>query len=123
MSPFGPNLYKVAVTDLLDETLSDEALEKRISVDRKVNPVGGIIMDSSDNLYLSEIETQSIRCESPDGRTRWVLKDPRLVWPDAYSIAPDGTFYIVVAQISSMDFMRKGKDLRKPPYYIFSFKP
>ncbi|MFT4204020.1 MAG: L-dopachrome tautomerase-related protein [Chitinophagaceae bacterium] len=123
MSPFGPDLYKAAVADLLDETLTDSALEKRIAVDRKVNPVGGIVMDKEDNLYLSEIETGSIRCEGPDKQTKWILKDPRLVWPDAYSIAPDGTFYMVVAQISSMSFMRAGKDLRKPPYYIFSFKP
>ncbi|WP_333621182.1 L-dopachrome tautomerase-related protein [Sphingobacterium multivorum] len=123
MSPFGPNLYKVAVKDLLDTKLSDEELEKRILVDRKVNPVGGIIMDGEDNLYLSEIETSAIRCESKDGSTKWLLQDPRLVWPDAYSITPDGTFYLVVAQISNMPFMRKGKDLRHPPYYIFSFNP
>ncbi|WP_282636474.1 L-dopachrome tautomerase-related protein [Sphingobacterium thalpophilum] len=123
MSPFGPNLYKVAVADLLNESLNDDELEKRVTVDRTVNPVGGIVMDDKDNLYLSEIETGSIRCEGADKQTKWILKDPRLVWPDAYSIALDGTFYMVVAQISNMTFMRKGEDLRRPPYYIFSFKP
>ncbi|KMQ65308.1 hypothetical protein ACM39_16650 [Chryseobacterium sp. FH2] len=122
MSPFGPHLYKVTVKDLLDRKLSDEELEKRIAIDRKVNPVGGIIMDGEDNLHLSEIEKSGIRCESPDGTTKWFLQDSRLVWQDAYSITPDGTFYLVVAQISNMPFMHKGRDLRKPPYYIFSFQ-
>ncbi|WP_084163723.1 L-dopachrome tautomerase-related protein [Olivibacter sitiensis] len=123
MSPFGPNLYKIAVADLLNEKLTDADLEKRVTVDRKVNPVGGIIMDANGNLYLSEVETKSIRCEGADKKTKWILQDDRLVWPDAYSITPDGTFYIVVAQISNMSFMRKGEDLRQAPYYIFSFKP
>ena len=123
MSPFGPNLYKVATADLLDPRLSGKELESRIVIDRKVSPVGGTMLDAEGNLYLSEIETKSIRCEGPDKQTKWVIKDDRLVWPDAYSITPDGTVYVVVAQISNMPFMQAGKDLRKPPYYIFSFKP
>ena len=123
MGSFGPNLYRVTVADLLNENLSENELAQKVSIDRKMKPVGGIVMDKKGNLDLSEIETGTIRCESPDKKTLWTIQDKRLVWPDAYSIAPDGTFYLVVAQISSMPKMRGGKDLRKPPYYIFSFKP
>lgn len=123
MSPFGPNLYRVATADLLNESLTAAQLEEKVTVDRKVAPIGGLVMDDSGNLYLSEILTQSIRCEGPDKKTKWVITDERLKMPDAYSIAPDGTVYMVASQIVEMPKMQQGKDKRKAPYYIFSFKP
>jgi len=122
MSPFGPNLYRIAVADLLNEGLTDRDLEKRVTIDQKLNPVGGIIMDTKGNLYLSEVETNSIRCIGPDKKTKWVLHDDRLIWPDAYSITPDGTVYVAIAQNSNLPFMHHGQDVQKPPFYIFSFK-
>jgi sugar lactone lactonase YvrE len=123
MVPTGPNLYRVQVADLLDKTLSDEALEKRVAVDRHVPPVGGIVIDQSDTLYLSEIETHSIRAIHRDGTTRFVITDPRLDWPDAYSIAPDGTFYVVASQVDQLAGFHGGVDARKPPYFLFKFRP
>lgn len=123
MSPFGPNLYKVATADLLNESLTGVELEKRVSIDRKLAPVGGLVMDRQGNMYLSEVLTQSIRCQGQDKNTRWVITDPRLIGPDAYSIAANGTIYVIASQIVQMPKMQQGEDLRKPPYYIFSFKP
>jgi hypothetical protein len=79
-------------------------------------------MDAHDNLFLSEIETHSIRAEAPDGRTLFKISDPRLDWPDAYSVAPDGTFYLVAAQVDQLPAFNEGRDARKPPYYLFSFR-
>ncbi|ACB93854.1 L-dopachrome tautomerase-related protein [Beijerinckia indica] len=123
MSPFGPNLYRVALADLLDESLSDSDLEQRVKVARHVTPVGGLVIDRNNVLYLSEVETHSIRAEAPDGHTLWTIKDRRLDWPDAYSIGPDGTFYIVAAQVDQLPGFNQGHDGRKPPYYMFRFKP
>jgi sugar lactone lactonase YvrE len=123
MVPTGPNLYRVAVADLLDKSLSDEALEKRVSIDRRVPPVGGIVIDRSDTLYLSEIETHSIRAIARDGTTRFVITDPRLDWPDAYSVAPDGTLYVVASQVDDLPAFHHGVDARKPPYFLFKFYP
>ncbi|GBQ33640.1 hypothetical protein HLH34_06230 [Gluconacetobacter azotocaptans] len=123
MSPFGPNLYRVAVSDLLDTTLPEAELERRVRVDRRVPPVGGLVMDSHDTLYLSEIETHSIHAEDSRGRTLWRLTDPRLDWPDAYSIAPDGTVYLAVAQVDRLPGFHGGTDGRHAPYLLFSFHP
>ncbi|MBB3104760.1 SMP-30/gluconolactonase/LRE family protein [Azomonas macrocytogenes] len=122
MAPFGPRLYRVAVADLLDTSLGSAELERRVQVDRDVPPVGGIAMDQHDTLYLSEIQTHSIRAETPDGRTLWTLTDPRLDWPDAYSITADGTVYMVAAQVDRLPGFHQGTDARQPPYYLFSFK-
>ncbi|MBB2201355.1 SMP-30/gluconolactonase/LRE family protein [Gluconacetobacter tumulisoli] len=123
MSPFGPNLYRVAVSDLLDTALSEAELERRVRVDRHVPPVGGLVMDSHDTLYLSEIETHSIHAEDPHGRTLWRLTDPRLDWPDAYSITPDGMVYLAVAQVDRLPAFHGGTDGRHPPYLLFRFHP
>lgn len=123
MAPFGPNLYRVAVTDLLDPALDDASLEARVRVDRRVPPVGGIVVDAHDNLYLSEIERHSIRAEDPSGRTLFSIVDPRLDWPDAYSIGKDGTFYVVAAQVDELPGFNRGVDRRTPPYFLFKFNP
>lgn len=122
-SPFGPDLYQVATSDLRDESLTTPELEKKISVYITMNPIGGLIMDKYGNLYLGEVKNGSIRCVGPDKKTKWILQDDRIKWPDALSISPDGTIYIAIAQVGNLPMMSDGKDLRKPPYYIFSFKP
>ncbi|QES88132.1 L-dopachrome tautomerase-related protein [Rhizosphaericola mali] len=122
-SPFGPNLYQVATADLRNETLTTPELEKRISVYITMNPIGGLIMDKKGNLYLGEVKNGSIRCVGQDKKTKWILQDDRIKWPDALSISEDGTFYIAIAQVGSLPMMSNGKDLRNPPFYIFSFKP
>lgn len=80
-------------------------------------------MDKKGNFYFSEVETHSIRCVGADNKTKWILKDDRLVWPDAYSITADGTIYVAIAQNSNLPFMHHGQNAQQPPYYIFSFKP
>lgn len=122
-SPFGPNLYQVATADLRNENLDTKALEAKISIYLKINPIGGLIMDKKGNLYLGEVKDGSIRCVGPDKQTKWILQSDKIVWPDALCIAQDGTFYIAIAQMGNLPMMSAGKDLRKPPYYIFSFKP
>lgn len=121
MSPFRPDIYRVATADLKNEQLSESELEKRVVIDRTVNPLGGYIMDDEGNFYLSEIETKTITCHGPDKKVKWQLQDERLIWPDALSISPDGTAYVATAQINRMPFMRKGKDDRKAPFIIYKF--
>lgn len=122
MSPFGPNIYRVATADLNNEALSEQELEKRISLDRQTAPLGGFIMDDKGNFYLSEIESRAIHCQGPDKQTKWMLQDDRLLWPDALSIAPDGWIYVATAQINRMPFMRKGRDDRQAPFVIYRFR-
>jgi sugar lactone lactonase YvrE len=111
------------VADLLDKNLSDDALEKRVQIDRRVPPVGGIVMDQNDTLYLSEIETHSIRAVDRHGTTCFVITDPRLDWPDAYSVAPDGTLYVVASQVDEVAAFHRGVDARRPPYFLFKLRP
>lgn len=123
MAPFGPNLYRVPVIDVLDESLTEQDLERRVVIDRTVKPVGGLAMNLNDTLYLSEVETHSIRAISRDRKHLWTIIDPRLDWPDAYSVLSDGTLYVVAAQIDRLPAFRGGRDERDPPYYMFKIEP
>ena len=123
MAPFGPLLYRVAVIDLMDETLTEQELERRVQVDRKVRPLGGIAMNFADTLYMSEIETHTIRAESRDKKLLWTIADPRLAWPDAYSVLSDGTLYVVAAQLDRLPMFNGGGDHRSPPYMMFKIEP
>lgn len=122
-TPFGPNLYRVATIDLLDESLSDQDLEQRVVLDRAIKPIGGMAMNMSDTLFQSQLETHSIRAESRDKKHIWTLVDHRLVWPDAYSILSDGTLYVVAAQIERLPAFNNGADRRSPPYLMFKIEP
>ncbi|MGP8246954.1 MAG: L-dopachrome tautomerase-related protein, partial [Bryobacteraceae bacterium] len=90
---FGPNVYRVRLEDLRDSSLSDDALEHRVELVRHSPPIGGFLMDERGNFYLSEFETHSVECILPGGKTSWKVTDPRLDWPDALSLGPDGYLY------------------------------
>lgn len=123
MSPNGPNLYRVPVIDLLDTTLTDQDLERRVVVDRQVRPLGGIAVNLNDTMYMSQVETHAIWAESRDKKHLWTIVDPRLDWPDAYSVLSDGTLYVVAAQIDRLPIFNGGTDRREPPYLMFKIEP
>jgi hypothetical protein len=119
---FGPNVYRVRLEDLRNLSLSDDALEHRIELVRHSPPIGGFLVDGQGNFYLSEFETHSVECLSPDGKTKWKVTDQRLDWPDALSLGPDGYLYFPSVQIDRLPMLNNGKNDSKPPFKMFRIK-
>ncbi len=111
-------LYRVK-TDALRNPQGKPSVEKYA----KTFPLDGIWMDSKQNIYLSNVQAEGISRLTPDRKSKLLLTDPRLQWPDTFSEGPDGSIYITASHINQSPTYNHGKSTRNSPYAAFKFKP
>ena len=97
MSLFGPTLYSVKLGDLTNWALSEQDLEKRISVEGPVPPATGLRRDAKGDLYICSITDFAIMRRMQDGGWEIVARDPRIYIPNNPSFGPDGSLYFPVS--------------------------
>ncbi|WP_415326822.1 L-dopachrome tautomerase-related protein [Chryseobacterium sp. MMS23-Vi53] len=116
-------LYRIK-TDLLRDFKTDEAvLNKSVEDLGKFITTDGMIFDKKGNLYLGDLEKNSIVKITPDLKMQMIVKDDeKLIWPDSYSISDDGYLYISNSQIQLMPWFHKGKERFKKPFKVFRIK-
>ncbi|PZU10579.1 MAG: hypothetical protein DI622_16090 [Chryseobacterium sp.] len=82
-----------------------------------------MIFDKKGNLYLGDLEKNSIVKITPDLKMQTIVKDDeKLIWPDSYSISDDGYLYISNSQIQLMPWFHNGKEQFKKPFKVFRIK-
>jgi sugar lactone lactonase YvrE len=133
LSPDGEYLYYKALTGNTLYRVKTEVLRKANADSSRVAaavenlgktfPTDGFWMDSTGNLYLSDLSSNAVSRRSPDGKIERLVADPRLQWPDTFSEGPDGTIYISASHINESPSFNQGKSVRKQPYAVFKFKP
>ncbi|WES99496.1 L-dopachrome tautomerase-related protein [Chryseobacterium arthrosphaerae] len=116
-------LYRIK-TDLLRDFKTNEAvLNKNVEDLGKFITTDGMIFDKKGNLYLGDLEKNSIVKITPDLKMQTIVKDDeKLIWPDSYSISDDGYLYISNSQIQLMPWFHKGKEQFKKPFKVFKIK-
>lgn len=119
----GTSLYRVRVTDLLDENLTAEALAGKVERYGRKPICDGISIDSDDNVYVTDIGNNAIGVIDPSREYRILIQDPRLSWPDAFSFGPDGRLYTVTNQLHRSATLHAGEQSAVPPFHIFAFEP
>ena len=119
----GTSLYRVRVTDLLDEQLGPESLAARVERYGRKPICDGISIDSDDNIYVTDIGNNAIGVIDRSREYRILIQDPRLSWPDAFSFAPDGGLYTVANQLHRSATLHAGEQTAAPPFHICAFEP
>lgn len=121
----GSKIYRVKMTDLLDESTDETELDKRVEVYSGKPNNGGMSIDGEGNLYLTSMETNSVSVVlAKDRSVHEIVADKGLLWPDGVSYnAADGYMYVSAAQVHLGAPFNNGKSYAKPPYCIFRFKP
>jgi sugar lactone lactonase YvrE len=112
-------LYAVATDLLADPGVSEARLAAAVQDLGEKPASDGLTMDASGNLYATAYEHSAIFVRRPTGVWETLAWDPRLVWPDCLTIAPDGYLYIATNQLHRQAMFHEGKDRRQPPYQIF----
>lgn len=85
---------------------------------------GGMEFAADGSLYLSDLARGALWQRTPDGRWSEVVRDERIVWPDAMGFGPDGSLYFPAAQVHLLPvFSRSGASELRPPYLIFRYGP
>jgi sugar lactone lactonase YvrE len=114
------HLYSVSVDALADRKMSDEEVAKTVKdLGDRGYCSDGLETDRNGNLYLTDYEHNAIHVRNPDGdNDRVLVADPRILWPDTLSAAPDGMLYFIANQLHRQKNYNEGKDLRQQPYSL-----
>lgn len=121
----GYKLYRIRMKDLLNARLTSEQLGAKVRTyaDKPFN--GGLSIDASDNVYLTEIGERAVGVIPPGTRKyRRLVTDPGMVWPDGVTYNRDGYMYTGAAQLTLTDVLQADKVAKnKAPYLIYRFRP
>ena len=98
-------LYSIETASLMSAD-PDEAAKKVAKVGTS-NVADGLMMSRDDRLYLTSPEDNSVRIWDGD-RSRIVVQDPRLRWPDSLAEGPDGSIYVTASRIPDMPWFKQG---------------
>jgi len=111
----GRTLYRIESAHLRDWNLTAQRLGEHVETVATRGAADGIMFGPEGNLYLSAIEEDAVNILKPDGTVETVVSDPRLKWPDSFSITPDGDIYVTTSQIHL-------GSARTEPYMIYRLK-
>ncbi len=116
-------MYRVAVTDLLDPLLRDEALAAGVRAVGAKPLNDGLSTDNDGNLLITDVEHGAVLRMTPKGELTTLVKSDRIRWADALSYGPNGWLYVADSAIPDQMLQSKPHIAANAPYYIFRFKP
>jgi sugar lactone lactonase YvrE len=103
----GHSLYKISTDDLMNDELSEDELQAKVSLVKKVPATDGMMFDKKGNLWLGGLEDNSINVLKKEGRLTKYKKDKRLRWVDSFALGPKGEIYFTTSQIHLKPEQRK----------------
>jgi len=115
-------LYKIKTADLRNAKLTDAELVKAVVDLGHVSITDGMEFDKKGNLYVGDMEHDTILKITPDLKKVVLVEDPRLIWPDSYAVSRDGYLYISTSQVQTAPPFNHGVDTRTLPYGLFRLK-
>lgn len=116
-------LYRIKTALLRQFKISDDVLNKNVEDLGRVTTTDGMIFDKQGNLYVGDLEKNSILKITPDLKVQSIITDDeKLLWPDSYSISQDGYLYITSSQIHLMPWFHSGVDKFKKPFGVYRIK-
>ena len=118
------NLYSVPTARLLDRGPTSELLATQSIVDHGNKGIAdGLETDSNDRIYSGAIESNAVTIFHPNNGTISVfVRDPRIGWPDTFSVTEDGYIYFIIDQYWRTATFYPGTDRRERPLVLFRVK-
>ena len=110
------HLLSISTEALRDRMVPDIDLHYHVKYWGEKGASDGMITDAKGNIYVGDYENNSIRRILPNGTMKTIAHDPRILWPDTFSISPDQYLYVIVNQLHRQARFHYGKDLRQKPY-------
>lgn len=110
-------LYSIATDLLADFNASDVVLAENVVDHGEKVMTDGLATDAFDRIYLTAGEHDAIMRRYPDGHMDVLVRDPRIVWPDAV-FATASHLYCTLGQWNRLPGFNDGRDLRRPPYLL-----
>jgi len=115
-------LYRIKTQYLRNGILSPDEVESKVEDLGIFNTTDGMICDKQGKVYLGDLQKPAIVQITPDLKVTTILQDPRLIWPDSYSISDDNFLYVSCSQIQKQPDYNDGENKRTTPYTIYRIK-
>jgi sugar lactone lactonase YvrE len=112
-------LYRIGTKYLRNFALTSEQLSAHVEFMGHFTTTDGMIFDKKGNLYFGDLEHFRIIRIKPDKSIEEVVQDARLIWPDSYSISPDGYLYVSCSQIQLQPEYNLSNVQPPTPYTIY----
>ena len=80
-------------------------------------------VDTAGNVYITDIEHNSIFVAGPGRVPRTLIRSPRMRWPDALSFGPQGYLYVADSALAELILQSREHIEASGPYRIYRFKP
>jgi sugar lactone lactonase YvrE len=120
----GTKLYRIDTESLRNFALPAEELAARVEVAGPRPVCDGISIDSSGNIYITDLANNGIGMLNVDSKEyRPLLSAPSISWPDSISFGPGNRMFCIANQLHRSAPLNGGKDETKPPYLLFTFTP
>ncbi|NHM31360.1 L-dopachrome tautomerase-related protein [Neobacillus terrae] len=116
------HLFSISTEALRDRTIPDANLIYQVEYWGEKGASDGMITDAKGIVYAGDYENNSIRRILPNGTMETIAHDPRILWPDTFSIGPDGYLYFIVNQLHRQARFHYERDLRQKPYSLLRIK-
>lgn len=122
---YGPmnhrNLFRIPTKILSDFTLNEDAIETYVEKYSDKILSDGIILDKKDNIYLTDVEHQSIAMINKKREMVNLIQSEKFRWPDGLSIGSDGYMYIADSDIPNIALQSKEHIKSSAPFHLFRF--
>ena len=118
----GKTLYRIDTAMLQKPDATPEEVAAKVEKVATTEPSDGFWMDKSGRLFLSTMESDSIKMLTPDNKLETVLTDSRLRWPDSFSQGPDGAIYITASHIQDSPWFHPS-GWTDDSFTLFKFQP
>ncbi len=119
----GDDIWRVRTRDLLDTSLTPDALSSRIERYGEKPVSDGISIDAGGNIYVTDVVRKAIGVTGPSGRYRIYAQDDEILsWPDGISAGPNGWMYATVNKLHRSAILAGGENRSSPPFYVVRFR-
>lgn len=117
------NLYRIPTASLKDQKLSDESLKEKVELVGKKPLNDGLSMDDWSNVFIADVEHNSIVRMSNEGQLKTIIRSDKIRWPDGLSHGGDGLLYFTDSALPDVVLESKESIRQAAPYHIFRFRP
>jgi sugar lactone lactonase YvrE len=118
----GSSLYRIDLASLRDRSIPDSQLARHVEryADKPLSD--GLSVDVDGNVYVTDVEHNSINIVGADRELRTLMRSPEIRWPDALSFGPEGWLYVADSDLPDVVLMTRDHIKAQAPYGIFRFQ-
>jgi len=113
----GETWYRLP-TQLLREGADDDQIAAAIERAGRKPVSDGASTDIEDNHFFTDLGNNAITMLRPDGKVETLVRDDRLLWPDALSFGEPGWLYIAVNELHRAPPLNGGIEGAELPFRI-----